>query len=76
MKFVKRPHFDALLHREELSRPQKVIEQNRKKSGMTSAERIINESGENKKPASNLRRFIEWLIIMIVVIILFSLWIF
>lgn len=73
---MKRPHFDVLLHKEELSRPQKVQEQIRKNTRTTNTDRIISESGENKKPIKGLIRIIEWTIIMIVIIILFYLWIF
>lgn len=73
---MKRPHFDVLLHKEELSRPQKVQEQIRKNIGSTNIDRIISESGENKKPIKGFIRIVEWTIIMIVISIMFCLWIF
>lgn len=73
---MKRPHFDVMLHQEELSRPQKLQDQIRVDTKKTAADRMFKENGMNKQPLSDARRLIEWIIVVAIIIFAFVNWIF
>ena len=56
---VRKPRLDALLHKEELERPQRMQEHLRIK-GVSHADKVIKEHGFNQNPDNDLKRFLIW----------------